>query len=69
MEIKDDHDELDANATAARRVDGYGGEVPMFGKEIVTREGRHFLVLDEGDGPELAKVDGKWFYVDPSLPA
>lgn len=61
----------DANSreasTADRPVPGFGGFVTDISKrDVYTSEGRSFL--DSLAGDEIKQIDGRWLYVDPSLP-
>lgn len=54
-------------STADRPVPGFGGYVlDIQDHDVFTSEGRSFL--DNLGGPEIAQIDGRWLYVDPSLP-
>lgn len=53
-------------STTDRPVPGYGGYVlDIQDHDVFTSEGRSFL--DNLGGPEIAQIDGRWLYVDPSL--
>lgn len=62
-----------APSTADRPVPGYGGFVIDIAQHAVVSMqdqsvGRVRYWLDDLSGPEIAQVDGRWLYVDPSMP-